>query len=54
MELEKGRPGQFEILADGQVVASRKGGLLALLLRRPFPEPEQVLESLRKLGTSTA
>ena len=45
--MQKGRPGEFDILVDGQSVASRKGGLIAKLLGRPWPDEDEVLEAIR-------
>ena len=44
---EQGRRGQFDILVDGRPVVSRKGGLLAKLLRKPWPDPEHVVAAVR-------
>jgi hypothetical protein len=35
------------VLVDGQVVAGRKGGLIAKLIRRPWPDPEDVVSAVR-------
>ena len=48
VELEKGRRGQFDILVDGRPVISRKGGILAKLMRKPWPTDEEVLRAVRK------
>jgi hypothetical protein len=48
VELEKGRRGQFDILVDGVPVVSRKGGLLAKILGRPWPNDAEVLAAVRK------
>ena len=48
MELEKGRRGQFDIVVDGRSVVSRKGGLLAKLLGRPWPSAEDVVTVVRE------
>ncbi len=48
VELEKGRLGQFDIVVDGRPVVSRKGGLLAKLLGRPWPGDEDVISAVRK------
>ena len=40
------RRGQFDILVDGRMVVSRKGGLLAKLLRKPWPSPEDVVAAV--------
>jgi len=45
--LKDGRLGQFDVLVDGRVVASRKGGLLAKLVRRPFPDDDDILDAVR-------
>ncbi len=47
VELVKGRPGQFEILVNGRTVVSRKGGLVAKLLGRPWPSGDDVLTAVR-------
>ncbi len=46
--MEAGRHGQFDILVDGRVVVTRKGGLLAKLLNRPWPQPDEVVSKLRE------
>ncbi|MFQ5738622.1 MAG: hypothetical protein ACE5JX_06380 [Acidobacteriota bacterium] len=48
VELEKGRRGQFDIIVDGRPVVSRKGGLLAKLLGRPWPNAEAVVTAVRE------
>ena len=45
--LKDGRLGQFDVLVDGRVVVSRKGGLLAKLVRRPFPDDEEIVDAVR-------
>jgi hypothetical protein len=47
VELEKGRQGQFEIIVNGRLVASRKGGLLAKILNRPWPDGDDVVAAVR-------
>ncbi len=47
MRLEKGRRGQFEVLVDGRTIVSRKGGLLAKILGRPWPTDEDVVAAVR-------
>ena len=46
VDLEKGRQGQFEIRVNGRTVISRKGGLIAMILRRPWPSSEAVLSAV--------
>ncbi len=48
VELVKGRRGQFDIIVDGRTIISRKGGLLAKLLGRPWPTPEDVVAAVRQ------
>ena len=48
VQLVKGRLGQFEIVVGGRTVVSRKGGLLAKLVRRPWPQDEVVLSAVRE------
>ena len=45
--LKSGHLGQFDVLVDGRVVASRKGGLLAKLVRRPWPDDEDIIGAVR-------
>jgi hypothetical protein len=47
VELERGRVGQFEVLVNGRSVASRKGGLIAKILNRPWPSGEEVVAAVR-------
>ncbi len=42
---ERGRLGQFDVLVDGHVVASR-GGLLRRALGGGFPDPEEVVAAI--------
>lgn len=43
----EGRRGQFDVLVDGRLVATRKGGLIAKFTRRPWPEPDDVIDAVR-------
>ncbi|HTE06945.1 MAG TPA: hypothetical protein VK824_12195 [Planctomycetota bacterium] len=45
--LAKGRLGQLDVVVDGHVVATRKGGLVAKLVHRPFPADEDVVAAVR-------
>ena len=47
VELEEGRRGQFDVLVEGRTVVSRKGGLIAKFVRRPWPEHEDVVAAVR-------
>jgi hypothetical protein len=42
-----GRFGQFEVQVGGRSVVSRKGGLIAKLTGRPWPDDEDVLSAVR-------
>ena len=43
-----GRRGQFEVRVHGQVITSRKGGLIAMLIKRPWPDMQGVRDQVRK------
>ena len=47
VELQKGAHGQFDIMVDGRSIVSRKGGLIAKLVGRPWPESDDVLAAVR-------
>jgi len=48
VELEESpKRGLFQVLVDGAVVVERKGGLLARLLGRPWPEDRAVVDAVR-------
>jgi hypothetical protein len=52
VHLQKGSPGQFDVVADGEVIAARKTGFLQTLLGSGWPEPAAVIAILaRKLGS---
>lgn len=44
--MQKGRVGQFEVFVDGKLVVSRKGGLIAKLVGRPWPEDGEILAAV--------
>ena len=47
--------GQFDILVDGRVVVTRKGGLLAKLFKKPWPSEDEVVAAVRAaVGPSEA
>ena len=39
--------GHFEVQVDGRKVAERKGGLVAMLVRRPWPDAEDVVAAVQ-------
>jgi len=45
--MEKGRHGQFDILVDGELVVSRKGGLIAKFTGKPWPDRDEVVSVVR-------
>jgi hypothetical protein len=47
--LREGRRGQFDVLRDGKIVASRKGGYLGRLLKVGFPDEARVIAELRSM-----
>jgi hypothetical protein len=47
VQFTPGRRGQFEVIANGRLVASRKGGLIAKLTMRPWPDKDEVVEAVR-------
>lgn len=52
VELKRGSSGQFDVLADGELVASRDGGFLAKLFRGGWPDPHEVVNALHRRGMS--
>ena len=51
-----GRSGQYEIVVDGETIASRKGGFVKRLLGGGWPDNEDILNKLqqRQEGLHTA
>ena len=45
-----GRRGQFDVYVDGRMVVTRKGGLIAKLVGRPWPDPDDVIAAVRTAG----
>jgi hypothetical protein len=46
-DLQVGRTGQFDVLIDGEVVASREKGFLTRLLGGGWPDPRSVVDAVR-------
>ena len=46
--LHEGGPGQFDVVADGEVIAARSGGFLHRLLRGGWPDAAAVVTALRQ------
>ena len=45
--IETGSRGQFDVLVDGKLVVSRKGGLLAMITRKPWPKEDEVVSAIQ-------
>jgi hypothetical protein len=55
VKTQVGSLGQFDVVVDGQVIASRGGSnLLKRLLGGGFPDPEEVLAKLEALQKAKA
>ena len=50
MKRERGRPGQFDVVVDGEVIASRGGNLLQRVFGGGWPDPEDVVAKIEQLG----
>lgn len=48
MRLQAGTAGQFDVVVDGEVVATRSGGLLKKVLGGGWPEPEAVVAAIEQ------
>ncbi|HEX6813777.1 MAG TPA: hypothetical protein VF384_19305 [Planctomycetota bacterium] len=46
MKRERGKPGQFDVVVDGEVIASRGGSMLERLLKGGWPDPEAVVAKI--------
>jgi hypothetical protein len=52
VKIEPGKSGQFDILADGELIAARGGNMLTRLIGGGWPDEQSVVEKLRgKLGS---
>lgn len=49
MTRKTGASGQFDVVVDGQVVASRGGNMLTRLLGGGWPDPEDVVAKIEAL-----
>lgn len=49
--LKRGSAGQFDVVADGVTVASRGGGIVNQLLGTGWPDPDDVVDTLRETLT---
>lgn len=48
MTLEVGTGGQFDVVADGETIASRGGGVISRLFGAGWPDPEDVVAALEQ------
>lgn len=48
MTTTAGAGGQFDVLLDGELIASREKGFLTRLFGGGWPEPDLVVEELKK------
>lgn len=46
--IQVGKRGQYDVVADGQTIASREGGMLTRLMGGGWPDTEDVLAELEK------
>ncbi len=46
--LEGGKPGQFDVVLDGAVIASRSGGLLTRLVGGGWPDESAVIDAIAR------
>jgi hypothetical protein len=44
--IESGSRGQFDVFVNEKLAISRKGGLVALLTRRPWPSVQDVVDAI--------
>lgn len=48
VDTQTGTRGQFDVIVNGEIVVSRKGGLLALVTRKPWPSETDVVSAVRQ------
>lgn len=48
MKIQVGNTGQFDVLADGELVATKGGGFLTKLLGGGWPDEDEVVRKLRE------
>lgn len=52
MQLRTGSLGQFDVVVDGKVIASRGGNLLRRLLGGGFPDADEVVAAIEQLRSA--
>jgi predicted Rdx family selenoprotein len=53
-ELQVGSPGQFEVLVDGETIASRSSSIVSRFLGGGWPDPNDVVQSVRTRQRASA
>lgn len=54
MKRQIGKLGQFDVLVDGKVIASRGGNMLQKVLGGGWPDPEDVIAKIEALQKAKA
>lgn len=54
MKRQVGKLGQFDVLVDGKVIASRGGNMLQKVLGGGWPDPEDVIAKIEALQKAKA
>lgn len=54
MQRLPGKLGQFDVVVDGQVVASRGGNMLSKMLGGGWPDPDDVVRRIEALQKQKA
>lgn len=54
MKREVGKLGQFDVVVDGKVIASRGGNMLQKVLGGGWPDPEDVIRKIEALQQQKA
>ena len=54
MKRQIGKLGQFDVLVDGKVIASRGGNMLQKVLGGGWPDPEDVIAQIEMLQKAKA
>ncbi len=54
MKRQIGKLGQFDVLVDGKVIASRGGNMLQKVLGGGWPDPEDVIAKIEAMQKAKA
>lgn len=46
-DTKTGRRGQFDVLVNGKAVIGRKGGLIAMLAKKPWPTEAEIVSAVK-------